>query len=201
MFKKLKHLNKNIKKRKRIENATQNPGKQNSWVSRYASISQFSGWGESLYSIKTFSVNKYQHNIRREDFKLNCSSYHRRKPLLLFIFQIHISYIHISTLRWILNQTFYMLIWLFFIVSIIQALNCRYNNLPMLHRHLSGSDGNSQQMKIGGYTVWKGEGQRDWGVGLLYLTGGGRGCLAAHAGRVDWFGWDQIQVFVIRDLV
>lgn len=39
------------------------------------------------------------------------------------------------------------------------------------------------------------------GTGLLYLTGGGRGCLAAHAGRVDRFGRDQIQVLVVRDLV
>lgn len=49
--------------------------------------------------------------------------------------------------------------------------------------------------------MWRGgeaEGQR---VGLLYLTGGGRGCLAAHAGGVDGFGRDQIQVLVVRDLI
>lgn len=48
----------------------------------------------------------------------------------------------------------------------------------------------------------KGEGQRgSLRAGLLYLTGGGGGCLAAHAGGVDGFGRDQIQVLVVRDLV
>lgn len=37
--------------------------------------------------------------------------------------------------------------------------------------------------------------------GLLDLTGGGGGGLAAHAGGVDRFGQDQVQVFVVRDLV
>lgn len=31
----------------------------------------------------------------------------------------------------------------------------------------------------------RGRGQKVRGAGLLYLTGGGGGCLAAHAGRVD----------------
>lgn len=39
------------------------------------------------------------------------------------------------------------------------------------------------------------------GGGLLNLTGrGGRG-LAAHAGGVDRFGRDEVQIFVIWDLV
>lgn len=33
------------------------------------------------------------------------------------------------------------------------------------------------------------------------MTGGGGSCLAAHAGRVDGFGWDQIQVLVVWDLI
>lgn len=37
--------------------------------------------------------------------------------------------------------------------------------------------------------------------GLLDLAGRGGGRLAAHAGRVDWFGRDQIQVLVVWDLV
>ncbi|KAA8592391.1 hypothetical protein FQN60_017846, partial [Etheostoma spectabile] len=82
------------------------------------------------------------------------------------------------------------------------ALNCRYNTLPMLHCHHCGGEVNSQQMKIGGVTLCgeggEAEGQR---AGLLYLTGGGGGCLAAHAGGVDGFGRDQIQVLVVRDLV
>lgn len=36
---------------------------------------------------------------------------------------------------------------------------------------------------------------------LLDLTSCGGSSLAAHAGRVDRFGGDQIQVLVIRDLV
>jgi len=71
--------------------------------------------------------------------------------------------------------------------------------MPLCHH--CGGEVNSQQMKIGGYIVWKREGQKVRGVRLLYLTGGGGGCLATHAGRVDWFGQDQIQVLVVRDLV
>lgn len=33
------------------------------------------------------------------------------------------------------------------------------------------------------------------------MTRGRGGRLAAHAGRVDGFGWDQIQVLVVWDLV
>lgn len=94
-----------------------------------------------------------------------------------------------------------MLIWLFLITIIIAALNGHYNTLPMPLCHHCGGEVNSQQMKIGGYIVWKREGQKVRGVRLLYLTGGGGGCLATHAGRVDWFGQDQIQVLVVRDLV
>lgn len=36
---------------------------------------------------------------------------------------------------------------------------------------------------------------------LLNLTGCGGSSLAAHAGGVDCFGGDQIQVLVIRDLI
>lgn len=46
-----------------------------------------------------------------------------------------------------------------------------------------------------------GRGEKVRGVGLLYLTGGGGGCLAAHAGGVDGFGRDQIQVLVVGDFV
>lgn len=70
----------------------------------------------------------------------------------------------------------------------------------MLHCRLCGGQVNSQQMKIGGYIVQEGMGQKVGG-GLLYLTGGGGGCLAAHAGRVDGFRWDQIQILVVWDLI
>lgn len=36
---------------------------------------------------------------------------------------------------------------------------------------------------------------------LLYLTGGGGGCLAADAGRVDRFGRDEVQVLIVWDLI
>lgn len=56
----------------------------------------------------------------------------------------------------------------------------------MRHCLRSGGEVNSQQMKTRGYVVWnRFGGQRVRGAGLLYLTGGGGGCLAAHAGRVD----------------
>uniref|UniRef100_A0A3P8VUW6 Si:dkey-201c13.2 n=1 Tax=Cynoglossus semilaevis TaxID=244447 RepID=A0A3P8VUW6_CYNSE len=35
----------------------------------------------------------------------------------------------------------------------------------------------------------------------MYLTGGGGGRLAAHAGWIDRLGRNQVQVLVIRDLV
>lgn len=47
----------------------------------------------------------------------------------------------------------------------------------------------------------KGQRQKVTVERLLYLTGGGGGCLAAHAGGVDRFGRDQIQVLVVRDLI
>lgn len=75
-----------------------------------------------------------------------------------------------------------MLIELFVII----ALNCHYNTLLMLHCHHSGSEVNSQQMKISeSCCVESDRGQKVKGAGLLYLTGGGGGDLAAHAGRVD----------------
>lgn len=71
---------------------------------------------------------------------------------------------------------------------IIIAFNCHYNILPMPHCRHSGGEVNSQRMKTGGgregHVVVE-RGQKVRGVGLLYLTGGGGGCLAAHAGRVD----------------
>lgn len=73
----------------------------------------------------------------------------------------------------------------------------------MPHCHHPGGEVNSQGMKIrvgAGYVVWRVAGvQRKWG--LLDLAGCGGGCLAAHAGGVDRFGGDQIQVLVVRDLV
>lgn len=38
-------------------------------------------------------------------------------------------------------------------------------------------------------------------MGLLDLTSSGGGGLAAHAGGVDGFGRDEVQVFIIRDLI
>lgn len=43
--------------------------------------------------------------------------------------------------------------------------------------------------------------RRGVGVGLLDLTRCGGSGLAAHAGGVDCFRWDQIQVFIIWDLI
>lgn len=74
----------------------------------------------------------------------------------------------------------------------------------MLLCRRSGGEVNSQQMRFGGLCcVERGGGQEGGleGAGLLYLTGGRGGCLAAHAGGVDGFGWDQIQVLVVWDLI
>lgn len=45
------------------------------------------------------------------------------------------------------------------------------------------------------------EGRRDGEAELLDVTGGGGGRLAAHAGGVDRFGRDEVQVLVVGDLV
>ncbi len=38
-------------------------------------------------------------------------------------------------------------------------------------------------------------------IDLLDLTSSGGGGLAAHAGGVNGFGWYEVQVFIIRDLI
>lgn len=62
-----------------------------------------------------------------------------------------------------------MLIRLFLFVIIVIALDCHYNILPMLHCRHSGGEVNSQQVKIGGYIVRRGEGARvRWSEGRGY---------------------------------
>lgn len=92
-----------------------------------------------------------------------------------------------------------MLAWLF--VLIVKGLDCQYNVLPMLHCWSRWPSKLTADEDWGVKLCRKGWGRRSGEAGLLYLTCGRGGGLAAHAGRVDWFRWDQIQVLVVWYLI